>query len=87
MQNHFFQEDLAGIFHAHSYHGQAITDEDNLNSCGVGDMAAGEVMGREHGYRFTLFIQGTEGVESDFLSQICAIDSDRRMRTMSALKL
>ena len=37
MQQHFLEQDLAGVLHAEGDHGKAVADEDHVHSGMIGD--------------------------------------------------
>lgn len=56
MQQHLLQDDLTGILHTKSNHGQAITNENNIHASMISNMCAWEIMSRHDGDGFSLAV-------------------------------
>lgn len=70
MEQHLVEYDLARVFHAQGDHGQAVPDQDDVHAGGIGDVGAGEVVGRDHGDRLTPLVHGPERPDRDPLPRI-----------------
>jgi hypothetical protein len=71
VQQHFFHEYFARVFHTQGNHGKAVTNEDDVHAGVVGDVCAGKVMRRDHGDWLTLAIEALQCVEGDRFACVC----------------
>lgn len=70
MEDHLVEHGLAGILHSQGYHGQTIPNQNHIHPCSIGDVAAGEVVGREHCNWFLGAMHGAQGVEGHLLAWV-----------------
>lgn len=85
MQQHLLDHDLACVFHAQRDHGEAVADEDNIHTRGVGDVCRREVVRRDDGDGFVPLVHRPQRAERDLLPITGAMCTQRRVRAIPAL--
>lgn len=67
MQQHFFHEHLAGVFHSQGNHGQAVTDQDDIHASMIGDVGAWKIVGSHGGDGLSLSVKTPQCAQRNLL--------------------
>lgn len=67
MQQHLLDHNLARVLHAQRHHGEAIANEDNIHTGGIGDVCRREVVRRDDGDGLVPLVHSPQRAERDLL--------------------
>jgi hypothetical protein len=68
VEQHFFHQDFAGVFHTQRDHGETVAYQDHVHACLVGDESTGEVVRGDHGDGLVLAVHGLQRGDGDGLA-------------------
>lgn len=85
VQQHLLENHLTGILHTQGNHSKAVSHKDHVHAGMIGDMCTWEVVRRDHGDWFALFMQGPQGTQGDLLARIGRRGAKGGMRAVTCL--
>ena len=87
MEQHLFYQDFASVFHAQSNHGKAVTDQDDIHACTIGNMGTGKVVGSHDGDGVAFSVLRADGGDGDLFAFLGRGAAHGRVRAIADLAI